>query len=78
MWHGRFAPCRARGEDFSSLQKTKRKLEDAAQRLECLYEKLREQAVSVQTPPLPSCVPILGPLCKELCSLRGPLEISDL
>lgn len=29
-----------------SLQKTRRKLEDALQRLECLYEKLREQAVS--------------------------------
>lgn len=30
----------------SLLQKTRRKLEDALQRLECLYEKLREQAVS--------------------------------
>lgn len=29
-----------------SLQKTRRKLEDALQRLEYLYEKLREQAVS--------------------------------
>lgn len=28
------------------LQKTRRKLEDALQRLECLYEKLREQTVS--------------------------------
>lgn len=38
---------------FLSLQQTKRKLDDAAKRLGCLYDKLREQ--SVRNCSMPCC-----------------------
>lgn len=61
---------------FPSLQKTKRKLDEAAQRLECLYEKLCEETVSTGSgAPLPPALPP-SPMARG-CPVSLPMGLTD-